>query len=105
MTPPTAREHQLLQYLRSYYGERGIMPTYPEMMAFMGVRSKSGIHRMIDGLIKRGHVTRMPASARGLRLKGSDVSTAEAICAVIDRCRLSEHALAELRGLLAGAAQ
>lgn len=46
-------------------------PSFDEMRDFMGLRSKSSIHRMIEALVERGWLIRMPNRARSLALPPS----------------------------------
>lgn len=98
--PPTEREKALLDFIRTYFATKGIMPSYDEMRDWAGLNSKSGIARMIDSLIDKGHLDRMPAKARALSLTAANISTADALAAVLVRCRLSPVSSAELRTLL-----
>lgn len=99
--PPTQREKELLDFIRAFFAASGIMPSYSEMCAWLGVASKSNVARMIDGLIARGHLKRIPGRSRALLLTGGEVSTADAISAVLGRCELSDETRRELRALLA----
>lgn len=64
----TARASDLLAFLRTYIGERGIGPTYDEMKAALGLQSKSGIHRLLTQLVERGAIRWMPNRARAIYL-------------------------------------
>lgn len=64
----TRQQHQLLEFMRSYAADnRGIIPSFEEMMHGMGLRSKSGIHRLIGGLEERGFIKRLHRRARAIR--------------------------------------
>lgn len=49
----TARQRDLLQFIISYTDKHGYTPSYDEMKEGLGLRSKSGIHRMIRALEER----------------------------------------------------
>jgi SOS-response transcriptional repressor LexA len=42
---------------------RGFAPTYREIAQHLGLKSKSGVHRHVHGLIKRGALTVLPGAA------------------------------------------
>lgn len=65
----TARQRDLLTFIRRYIGQHGIAPSFDEMKAELGLASKSGIHRMISGLEERGYISRMPDRARAITLR------------------------------------
>jgi repressor LexA len=47
---------------------RGVSPSFDEMKVALGLRSKSGIHRLITGLEERGFIRRLPHRARALEI-------------------------------------
>lgn len=57
----TRNQLRLLRFIDSYKGEHGISPTYDEMREAMNLKSKSGIGRMVEGLIARGAIERPQA--------------------------------------------
>lgn len=63
----TAVQAQLLAFIRSYTAEHGFPPSYDEMRAELGFRTKSNIHRIVSLLAKRGVLTGM-GQTRGLRV-------------------------------------
>lgn len=64
----TRRQKKLLEFVRAYNAEHQMMPTFEEMMAGLGIKSKSGIHRLLTALESRGHVQRDRYHARALSL-------------------------------------
>jgi repressor LexA len=48
--------------------ENGIAPSFDEMKDALGLRSKSGIHRLISGLEERGFIRRIQHRARALEV-------------------------------------
>lgn len=101
---PTAREKDLLDFLQRHFTRTGTMPSYAEMGAALGLASRASVHRLVVGLEQRGHIRRLPHKARAIQFTTGEVPTAEAIKAVLTRCRISPGCAAELRGLLTGAA-
>lgn len=65
----TRQQRNLLDYIMAYRkAHKGVVPSYEEMCAGIGVRSKSGIHRLIKALEERGHITRLPDRARAIQI-------------------------------------
>lgn len=60
----TARQAELLAYLRS----RSDTPSFEEMKVALGIKSKSGVHRLIDALAERGFIERLHYRARSIRV-------------------------------------
>lgn len=65
----TSRQRELLMFIRSHIGEHGIAPSYDEMMAAIGLASKSGVHRLVKALEERGYISRLPDRARAITLR------------------------------------
>jgi len=73
----TAKQKRLLEYIDQYLKENGISPSFEEMKEAVGLKSKSGIHRLISALVERGFIRRLPNRARALEvLKMPEVSEA-----------------------------
>lgn len=64
----TQRQHQLLQFIQRYVDERGVPPSFEEMRDALRLKSKSGIHRLINGLEERGYIRRLQYRARALEV-------------------------------------
>ncbi len=64
----TQRQHQLLQFIDRYLGDRGVPPSFEEMRDALKLKSKSGIHRLITGLEERGYIRRLAYRARALEV-------------------------------------
>lgn len=62
----TPRQRDALAYLNDYTNSRGYSPTYNEIGAALGLGSKSGVHRLVVGLEKRGHIRRNPGGTRSI---------------------------------------
>lgn len=75
----TRKQHELLTFINGYLAEKGVSPSFDEMKEALGLKSKSGIHRLITGLEERGFIRRLPHRARALEvLKLPDSAVAEA---------------------------
>ena len=69
----TRKQHELLQIIRDRLEESGISPSFDEMKDALGLKSKSGVHRLITGLEERGFIRKLPHRARALEvLKGPE---------------------------------
>jgi repressor LexA len=64
----TRKQHGLLVYINSRVRESGIPPSFDEMADAVDLKSKSGVHRLLTSLEKRGYVRRMPGRARALEV-------------------------------------
>ena len=64
----TRKQYELLLYLEQRLSEDGISPSFDEMREALGLRSKSGIHRLITGLVERGFIKRLPHRARAIEI-------------------------------------
>ena len=64
----TPKQHKLLRFIEQSIQKQGISPSFEEMKTFMGLKSKSGIHRMIAGLEGKGYVRHLPNQARALEI-------------------------------------
>ena len=64
----TEKQQQLLLYINGHLKQNGVAPSFEEMKGFLGLRSKSGIHRLIKALEERGFIRRLPHRARALEV-------------------------------------
>lgn len=64
----TRKQYELLMFIDKRLRETGVSPSFDEMKEALGLRSKSGIHRLMTGLEERGFVRRLPHRARALEV-------------------------------------
>lgn len=64
----TRKQKELLLLIRDRMAGDGVPPSFDEMKDALGLRSKSGIHRLITGLEERGFIRRLPHRARALEI-------------------------------------
>lgn len=64
----TRKQQELLVFIHERLSEGGISPSFDEMKDALGLKSKSGIHRLIGGLEERGFLRRLPHRARALEV-------------------------------------
>jgi len=64
----TRQQAALLLIIAAYIARDGIPPSFSEMKDALGLKGKSGIHRLIEALDQRGYITRAPHRARAVAL-------------------------------------
>ena len=64
----TPKQHILLMYIDSFIKKNGHSPSFEEMKAAVGLKSKSGIHALINSLEERGFIRKLPHKARALEV-------------------------------------
>jgi len=70
----TKKQHELLLFLEERIGQSGVTPSFEEMKNKVGLKSKSGIHRLISALEDRGFIKKLPFKARAIEiLKSSNI--------------------------------
>ncbi|GJL84838.1 MAG: LexA repressor [Micavibrio sp.] len=65
----TRKQRDLLLFIHERMSQGDIAPSFEEMKDALGLKSKSGIHRLISGLVERGYLERLPHRARALEVK------------------------------------
>ncbi len=65
----TRKQRDLLLFIHERMSQGDIAPSFEEMKEALGLKSKSGIHRLISGLVERGYLERLPHRARALEVK------------------------------------
>ena len=64
----TRKQYELLMFIDESLKKGGVSPSFDEMKEALGLKSKSGIHRLITGLEERGFIRRLPHRARALEV-------------------------------------
>jgi len=64
----TAKQQQLLMFINDRLTSGGVSPSFDEMKDALGLKSKSGVHRLINALEERGFIRRMANRARALEV-------------------------------------
>lgn len=64
----TRKQYELLVFIDQRLKASGVSPSFDEMKEALGLKSKSGIHRLITGLEERGFIRRLPHRARALEV-------------------------------------
>ena len=65
----TKKQRDLLLYIHDSLSKDDVAPSFEEMKEALGLKSKSGIHRLISGLVERGYIERLPHRARALEIR------------------------------------
>jgi len=65
----TQKQHDLLLFINKSLAHSDVAPSFEEMKKALGLKSKSGIHRLISALEERGYIERLPHRARALEIK------------------------------------
>src|SRR5260370_12578077 len=64
----TKKQHELLLFINKRLGDSGICPSFDEMKEALGLKSKSGVHRLITGLEERGFIRPLAHRPRALEV-------------------------------------
>ena len=56
----TTKQGACLRFLTSFIADQGRAPSYDEICHGMNIKSKSGAHRLLEGLEGRGRIRRLP---------------------------------------------
>lgn len=64
----TRKQHELLSFIHQHLSRHGVSPSFDEMKDALGLKSKSGIHRLITGLEERGFIRRLAHRARAVEV-------------------------------------
>ena len=64
----TPKQYKLLIFINKTIKETGCCPSFDEMKDALGLKSKSGIHALIDALVERNFLKKLPHKARALEI-------------------------------------
>ncbi len=64
----TKKQYDLLLFIDERLKQTGVSPSFDEMKEALGLKSKSGIHRLIQGLEERHFIRHLPNRARALEI-------------------------------------
>jgi repressor LexA len=67
--PLTARQRQILDWIRGYLETTGMPPTRAEIAAGLGFSTPSSAEDHLQALARKGAIEMLPGASRGLRLK------------------------------------
>lgn len=64
----TQKQYKLLMFINKILKETGCSPSFDEMKDAVGLKSKSGIYALIESLVERNYLKRIPHKARALEV-------------------------------------
>jgi repressor LexA len=64
----TKKQHELLMLIHERLQAEGVPPSFDEMKDALGLKSKSGVHRLVTALEERGFLRRLHHRARALEI-------------------------------------
>ena len=73
----TAKQRDLLNFLKQYQDQHDHAPSFDEMKNAIGLKSKSGIHRLVSALEERGYIRRLANRARAIEIIEEPQSSAK----------------------------
>lgn len=62
----TRRQHECLTFIGEYTDAHGYSPSYDEIKEALGLSNKSGVHRLVHGLHRRGFLALFNGQARSI---------------------------------------
>ena len=75
----TSKQSKLLDYLKNTLKDNNISPSFDELRKYLGLSSKSGVHRLISSLEERGFIKRLHNKARAIKIIKEEDYTAPSI--------------------------
>ena len=70
----TKKQSKLYNFLKDKIKKTNVSPSFEEMKIAMGLKSKSGIQRLINGLIERGFIEKKDNKKRAINIVNNPVS-------------------------------
>jgi len=64
---PTRRQRQILDFIQKRIDQEGISPSIREICEHFGLKSPSGVHRMLKSLEKKGYISPVSGKKRAWR--------------------------------------
>jgi len=65
----TPAQLELLMFIEGFIKDNGFPPSFDEMRDAIGLKSKSGVHRLITALEERGAIVRLANRARAIEVR------------------------------------
>ena len=73
----TVKQKKLLDYIKSYYQDKDLLPTFDEMKDSLSIKSKSGIHKLLSSLEDKGYIRKIPHKAGAIEINDFRKSSIE----------------------------
>ena len=70
----TTKQREAFEFIKAYIEEHEQSPNYDEIMEGIGLKSKSGVNRLVTGLQERGWIAYLPNQARSITIIEEDQS-------------------------------
>ena len=64
----THQQENLLKFIINFQKTSNVTPSFDEMKIGLGLKSKSGIHRLVSGLEERGYIKKLTNRARAIEV-------------------------------------
>ncbi len=82
----TAKQRELYDFIAATIAETGVAPSFDEMAAAVGLTSKGRIAEILDALVERGCIRRIPNRRRAIEITTAPTVTLNSeILALTDR--------------------
>ncbi len=81
----TARQQQILAFIKEYMDANGYPPTRVDIARVLGFKSPNAAEDHLRALARKGAIEMIPGASRGIRLPGPDLDAAEDRLPVIGR--------------------
>lgn len=75
----TPKQKLVLDFIKTYVEIKGFAPSYANIAAGIGLKSKSNIHRLVHELRKQGHLDVKPHLVRSLSVKEATIDEVAAL--------------------------
>ena len=79
MTELTARQQEILAFLKAWIAENGMPPTRAEMCGALGFRSPNAAEEHLRALERKGAIEMLAGSSRGIRIREGGAMGSEAV--------------------------
>jgi repressor LexA len=64
----TTKQGLAMRFIQSTIDRTGTAPSFDEIKDYLGLRSKSGVHRLVTALEQRGYIDRVHHAARAIEV-------------------------------------
>lgn len=90
----TARQQQILAFIKEYMDANGYPPTRVDIARVLGFKSPNAAEDHLRALARKGAIEMIPGASRGIRLPEQDIDTPEGRLPVIGRVAAGAPVLA-----------
>lgn len=90
----TARQQQILAFIKEYMDANGYPPTRVDIARVLGFKSPNAAEDHLRALARKGAIEMIPGASRGIRLPGQDLDAPEDRLPVIGRVAAGAPVLA-----------